>query len=155
MQSFKQISADTPIKDVILAAFDTSMDVAGGWGYTQKEATVLTANPQSLPIEQLEHMLVSMRTYLEMNMTLPEEERYGSINVNEKIRDTYTDNGKTYHKVTYEITAMKERDYAEFIDEYKEGYGKASFDVEAHFRRRKAATLVRNEIYWFDISGLN
>jgi len=153
---FKQISADdSPIQDVILAAFDTRMDVAGGWGYTQEEATVLTANPQSLPLEQLEHMLVSMRTYLEMNMTLPKEARYGSINVNEKTRELYSEKNKTYHKVTYEITAMKESDYATFIEEYKEGYGKVSFDVETHFKRRKAATLVRHELYWFDISRLN
>ncbi|SFV90340.1 hypothetical protein MNB_SV-4-374 [hydrothermal vent metagenome] len=153
---FKQISANnSPIQDVILAAFDTRIDVAGGWGYTQKEATVLTDNPQLLPLEQLEHMLVSMRTYLEMNMTLPKEARYGSININEKTRELYSENNKTYHKVTYKISAMKESDYATFIEEYKEGYGKASFDVEAHFRRRKEATLIRIMPYWFNVSQIN
>ena len=155
MSLFKQIPSDEPITEVIKAAFDTDLPVEGGWGYTRDLATVLTGNPQGLPVTQLEHMLASMRAYLEMNMTLPKEERYGSINLNEKSREEIVEGEKLYHKVTYEITAMKEDTYAAFIDEYKEGYGKEGFDMEAHFQRRKEATLVRLEPYWFEVSQIN
>ena len=155
MSLFKQIPSDEPITEVIKAAFDTDLPVEGGWGYTRDLATVLTGNPQGLPVTQLEHMLASMRAYLEMNMTLPKEERYGSINLNEKSREEVVEGEKLYHKVTYEITAMKEDTYAAFIDEYKEGYGKDGFDMEAHFQRRKEATLVRLEPYWFEVSQIN
>lgn len=154
MQSFQPISANTPIQEVIQAAFDTTMDVAGAWGYTQEEATVLTANPQKLPLAQLEHMLASMRAYLEMNMTLPEEARYGSINVNEKSREKIEQNGTILHHVIYEITGMKESEYAAFIEEYKAGYGKEGFDMAEHFQRRKEATLVRTVSHWFDVTQI-
>ena len=155
MSLFKQIPSDEPITEVIKAAFDTDLPVEGGWGYTRDLATAFTDNPQELPITQLEHMLASMRAYLEMNMILPKEERYGSINLNEKSREEIVEGEKLYHKVTYEITAMKEDTYAAFIDEYKEGYGKEGFDMEAHFQRRKEATLVRLEPYWFEVSQIS
>ena len=155
MQTFQHIPNDTPIQEVILAAFDTKMDVSGGWGYTKEDATCFTANPQKLPIAQLEHMLSSMRAYLEMNMTLPDEKRYGSINVNERTREEINEEGKLFHHVTYEVTGMKESDYAAFIDEYKEGYGKEEFDMEAHFRRRKEATLTRTVSHWFDVTQID
>ncbi len=155
MSLFKQIPSDEPISEVIKAAFDTDLPVEGGWGYTQELATVFTGNPQGLPAAQLEHMLASMRTYLEMNMILPKEKRYGSINLNEKSREEIVEGEKLYHKVMYEITAMKEDTYAAFIDEYKEGYGKEDFDMEAHFQRRKEATLTRLEPYWFEVSQIS
>ena len=155
MSQFKQIPSDEPIAEVIKAAFDTDLPVEGGWGYNKEEATLFTGNPQGLPVTQLEHMLASMHAYLEMNMTLPKEERYGSINLNEKNREESVEGEKIYHKVTYEITAMKEDIYATFIDEYKEGYGKEDFDMEAHFRRRKEATLTRLEPYWFEVSQIS
>ena len=154
MQTFQKIPNDTPIQEVIRAAFDTHIDVTGGWGYTKEEATSFNANPQNLPIAQLEHMLSSMRAYLEMNMTLPAEKRYGSINVNERTRKEVNDNNRVFHHITYEITAMKESDYAIFIDEYKEGYGKEDFDMESHFKRRKEATLTRTVTYWFDVTQI-
>ncbi len=47
-----------------------TLAVAGAWGYTQKLATIIEST--DLPLTQLEHMLASMRTYIEMNMTLPQ-----------------------------------------------------------------------------------
>ncbi len=154
MSTFKQIPSSEPIAEVIKSAFDTILPVEGAWGYNKDEATIFNDNPQKLPIEQLEHMLISMRAYLEMNMTLPKEARYGSINVNEKARETETEDQHIYHKVVYEISAMKEEDYERFIEAYKEGYGKEGFDVDAHFKQRKEATLLRTVTYWFDVSKI-
>jgi len=153
MTLFKHISSNEPLKEVIKAAFDTDLPVSGGWGYDCSSATVLENDSDAMQLSQLQHMLASMRAYLEMNMTLPEEERYGSINLNEKKRETIEKEGRVFHKVDYEISAMKESEYAKFIDEYKEGYGKDSFDMEAHFQRRKEATLIRQEPYWFEVTN--
>lgn len=150
---FKQIADENPIAEVILSAFDTKLPVSGAWGYKKTEATIINSYENTSPI-QLEHMLASMRTFLEMNMMLPEEERYGSINLNEISREHMEDRGKRYDKVLYEITAMNEKVYAGFIKEYKESYGKDSFDMEDHFKRRKAATLTRIVAYWFDTTEI-
>jgi len=154
MSPFTPISSDEKIATLIEAAFDTKLPVVGGWGYHKDDATIIQSNPNNLPLSQIEHMLASMRAYLEMSITQPEPQRYGSINLNEKERETITEDDRCYHKVIYEISAMKESDYATFIEEYKEGYGSDDFNMEAHFQRRKEATLIRHEPYWFEVSAL-
>ena len=150
--NFTPLTHENNLSEIIKNAFDMELSIDGGWGYTQDEATVVN-DFQNIPPKQFEHTFASMRAYGEMNMSLPEEERYGSINVNELSREEITDNGKNYDKVTYEISAMKESDYAAFIDEYKEGYGSETFDMTDHFNRRKEATLKRNATHWFDITN--
>ncbi|MEY3090441.1 MAG: hypothetical protein RL113_757 [Pseudomonadota bacterium] len=149
MSMFAPIPSGDNIKEVIKTAFDADLPVAGDWGYTQEEATIISSD--SHPMTQLEHMLASMRTYIEMNMTLPEQARYGSINLNEINREQITNHTLIYDKVTYEVTAIKEDLYNAFIQEYKEGLGKEGFDISDHFSRRKEATLTREIIYWFEL----
>jgi len=151
MPIFQQINAEENLKKIVKSAFDTDMEISGAWGYTQASATCLEGNPDHLPVAQIEHMLASMRAYLEMNMTLEKEKRYGSININEIFREQLRTEEHTYDKVNYEITAMQEEDYTSFINEYKEGYGKEDFDLNDHFQRRKEATITRSVIHWFEI----
>ncbi len=149
MPKFEPLKSENDLKEVIKAAFDADLSVSGAWGYTQELATVIETS--DVPVKQLEHMLASMRTYIEMNMTLPKEERYGSINLNETAREQIPVNGLIYDKVTYEITAMKEETYTAFINEYKEGLGTEGFDITEHFNQRKKATISREVDYWFEI----
>jgi hypothetical protein len=149
MSQFKQIKSDDDIKAVIKSAFDADLDLSGAWGYTQELSTVLHST--DIPLSQAEHILASMRSYIEMNMTLPKEDRYGSINVREIERSQITENKLIYDKITYEITAMKEETYNAFINAYKEGYGTNDFDLKEHFDQRKKATVSREEVYWFEI----
>lgn len=149
MIKFEQLKSDNDLKEVIKAAFDADLALSGAWGYTQELATTIEST--DLPLIQLEHMLASMRTYIEMNMTLPKEERYGSINLNETHREQIKVGNLVYDKVTYEITAMKEETYTAFINEYKEGLGTEGFDITEHFNQRKKATITRSEVYWFEI----
>jgi hypothetical protein len=149
MIQFEQLKNDDNLKDVIKTAFDADLAISGAWGYTQELATVIEST--EVPLAQLEHMLASMRSYIEMNMTLPAQERYGSINLNETHREQLKEGAKVYDKVTYEITAMKEELYNAFINEYKEGLGQEGFDISAHFEERKKATIHRSEIYWFEV----
>lgn len=149
MAAFTQLQSDNDLKEVIKSAFDADLDISGAWGYTKELSTIVDSS--DVPLKQLEHMLASMRAYIEMNMTLPPEERYGSINLNETAREQLSDGDLVYDKVTYEITAMKEELYTAFIKEYKEGLGKEGFDITEHFNRRKEATLARTVEYWFEV----
>ncbi len=151
MVSFEKIKSDGNLREIIKAAFDADFPVDGGWGYDKASATIIEHS--DLPMTQVEHTIASMRTHLEMNMTLDEDLRYGGINLNEVKREAVQDSAHKYHKVTYEITAIKEKEYNAFVDEYKEGYGKSGFDLSEYFARRKAATLHRKEIYWFELEG--
>ena len=149
MIEFKQLQSDNDLKEVIKSAFDADLALSGAWGYTKELATVIKST--EVPLKQLEHMIASMRTYIEMNMTLPEDERYGSINLNETQREQIKIDDLVYDKVNYEITAMKEKTYTSFINAYKEGLGTEGFDITEHFNERKKATITRNEEYWFEV----
>ena len=147
MQKFEEIASGDSLKDVVKTAFDADMDISGGWGYSKEEATHIHAT--ELPLEQFEHTFAMMRAYIEMNMTLSEEKRFGSINPREIKREEILDDLNSYDKVTYEITAMQESRYNGFINAYKKGYGEENFDLTAHFQERKDATLHREVIHWF------
>lgn len=153
MSNFDPLIHESNLKEIIKSSFDIELSIGGGWGYTQDEATIIY-DLNNMPLIQFEHTFASMRAYGEMNMSLPEDRRYGSINVNERERETVIIDNKTFDKVTYEINAMKESVYAALIDEYKEGYGKEGFDMEDHFQRRKESTLKREVIHWFDITQI-
>lgn len=152
MPNFTQLKSDNDLKQIIKAAFDADLEIEGSWGYIQGSATIILSSPT--PIAQFEHMFASMRAYVEMNMTLAEDERYGSINLNEVRREQITIENLIYDKVTYEVSAMNEKVYALFIDDYKEGYGKDGFNMAEHFEKRKEATLHREVTHWFEISSL-
>ena len=151
MDEFSPLPDNDPVQDVIRAAFDADLDISGGWGYTPDTPLVLHALPPSESLPQTQHMLASMRTYLEMHLTRPKKERYGSINLNEIERHTEERNGKHVECVHYKVEAMKEHDYETFIEEYKEGYGRPDFDLNDHFQRRKQATFQRTIVMCFEI----
>jgi len=139
-------SSEKP-KELIKSVFDADISVSGGWGYSLEDATII--EDQNIPIKQLEHTIASMRTHLEMSITQEKDNRYGGINLKEIDRQEYIYNDTNYHKVTYEIDAIKESLYNKFISEYKEQYGKDNFDLSNYFMRRQEATLKRVEIYYF------
>jgi phage-related protein len=154
MITFKKLQSPNNIQELIKLTFDADLSLSGNWGYEEESATTIQALSKDMPLSQLEHMLVSIRTHLEMNITQEKEQRYGGINVNEKYREEYKNKACTFHKVTYEITAIQEELYTTFIKAYKEGYGKEDFDLTNHFEQRKKATLTRVVTYWFNISAL-
>ena len=152
MKTFEKLNEDDNIQELLKVAFDANLDIKGSWGYTQERATTIITS--TTPLSQFEHMFASMRAYMEMSMTVDEENRYGSINLNEVSREQISVANLLYDKVNYEVTAMNEKVYASFINEYKEGYGKDNFDLEEHFKRRKEKTLRREVTHWFEVSSL-
>ena len=144
MKKFQEIVVEENLKELIKVAFNSDINVSGAWGYSKPLSTVIEGNNDANHME-LEFTLATMRAYLEMNMTLEEDERYGAINLREVSREKVD----KYEKVIYEISAIKEIEYKEFITEYKEKLESPDFDMADHFNRRKEATLKREVIHWF------
>jgi len=142
---FKQIVLDDDLRSTIKRIFDLDLDVDGGFGYTKNSATILKKNDPQLV--KIIFNLAHMRAYIEMNLMQEKSTRYGSINLIEKERSEEDD----FLKITYEVSAMLESDYAKFIDEYKQNYEKDGFDLEDHFNRIKEATLKRDIEYWYKL----
>ena len=154
MTIFTPLPENTDIQELIKETFDVDLPLSGDWGYSEEKASIIEALPQGMPLHQMEHTLTTIRAHLEMNITQVEEHRYGAINANEKAREQISSDIAIFHKVTYEITAIKEDLYNTFIKEYKAGYENETLDLNDHFRRRKEATLTREVVHFFEVTNL-
>ena len=154
MTTFNPLQENTNIQELIKTTFDADLPISGDWGYSKEKASIIAVLPQGMPLPQLEHMLTTIRAHLEMNITQEEANRYGAINANEISREENQNNGLIYAKVTYEVTAIKEDLFKQFIHEYKEGYEKEGFDLNDHFKKRKEATLTREVVHYFEVSNI-
>jgi len=154
MTQFDKLKENSDIQLLIKTTFDADLPIAGGWGYSLENASIIKSLPKSMTLPQIEHMITSIRAHLEMNITQEEKNRYAGINANEKSREEVKVENTLFDKVTYNITAIKEDLYNKFIKEYKEGYGKEEFDLNNHFNRRKEATVSRNIVHYFEVTSL-
>ncbi|MEA2016879.1 MAG: hypothetical protein U9N59_00405 [Campylobacterota bacterium] len=150
---FSKIKSTDSIKSIIKSISDIDLDVEGLWGYDIDSSTIINSYGKFLA-KDFESLLCSLRSHIQMSMTLSEEERYTSISANEILRDRITKNGKTYDKVTYMINATKELEFKNFIKEYKENHGDENFDLTEHFKQRENCKINIEEVYWFDITNL-
>lgn len=155
MSLFKHIENIGNLQKFIKETFDVALSIEGNWGYSKKQASIVMSIQNNMPLNQLEHMLTTMRAHIEMNLTQEEDNRYGAINANERAREQIEEDLLIYDKVTYEITAIKENLFKEFILEYKAGYEKEGFDLNEHFKRRKEATLTREVVHYFEVSNIH
>ena len=153
MSQFKQITQTENIQKSIQTLFDVELSIKGEWGYSQEKATIIENIDNNMPRNQLQHMLITMRSHLEMNITQNAEDRYGAINANEISRESIEVDHSQYDKVTYKVTGMKENLYNAFIKEYKAGY-ENGLDLSAHFKKREEATLTREVVYYFEVTSL-
>jgi hypothetical protein len=154
MNTFKQLEENSDIQALIKSTFDADLPLSGGWGYTEEQATIIHALPEGMTLPQLEQMVTTIRAHLEMNITQEEAHRYGAINANETAREAQGTDLTIFDEVSYDITGIKEAPFKAFIKEYKEGYGKEDFDLNAHFERRKEATLTREVTHYFEVTAL-
>jgi predicted small secreted protein len=142
---FKKINSQDEITKIINSAFGVDIEISGSWGYSQDDFSDISKIKKD--IKSTQNMISTMRANIEMNMTLSEDERYGSINLHE----ISSKKDGLFEKIEYEISAMKESDYKVFIQDYKDNFDNNNFDLEGHFNKRKKATIKRKVIHWFKI----
>ncbi len=146
---FENLPAVDDIAGVIKDIFNVDLDVLGGWGYDNNSAVIVKS--LYMPIDQFLYMFASIRANIQMNMTLEKEESYGGINCTFIDGKQVEIEDKVYDMITFEITAMKESTYTNFIQEYKDNYGKnKDFDLSDHFKRRNENTITIQSDFWFD-----
>ncbi|WP_458700487.1 hypothetical protein ACKGJI_11620 [Sulfurospirillum sp. 1307] len=146
---FKQLEPVDDISGLIKEVFDIKLDISGGWGYDHKTSVVVHSLDTS--IDQFLNLFANLRANIEMNMTLEEDERYGGINVHFLDGEQFSIDGKSYDHIRFEITAMREKDYAKLIQEYKDNYGKnENFDMDEHFKKRKELSVKVTSDFWFE-----
>ena len=146
---FKQITPVDDMAKLIQEVFDVKLDISGGWGYGYK--TPVMVNSLNMSIDQFLNLFANLRANIEMNMTLEEDNRYGGINVHFLDGEQFTIENKTYDHIRFEVTAMREKEYAKVIQEYKDNYGKnENFDMDKHFKKREELTIKLVADFWFE-----
>jgi hypothetical protein len=146
--TFNQIEAVENLSEVLKETFDVDLNISGGWGYDNNSAVIV--EHLDISIDQFLHMFATIRATIEMNLMQDEENRYGGINVTFLEGEQFEIENKIYDHITFEITAMNEKKYAEFIQEYKDNYGKnEAFDMDNHFKRRTQNNITLKSDYWF------
>lgn len=146
---FKQIAPVEDISKLILEVFDVKLDISGGWGYDYKNPVIV--NNIDIPIDQFLNLFAKLRANIEMNLTLEEDERYGGINVHFLDGEQFGIENRIYDHIKFEVTAMREKEYAKVIQEYKNNYGKnRDFDMDKHFKKREELTIKLVADFWFE-----
>jgi hypothetical protein len=137
------------------------LPIAGGWGYSKEDACVIDKNHPDLdPSEPfdgvgVEYIFVQYRTYEEMIVTRRDDERFSGIGFKLIKQSLLQDNGRTYEKIDFEITAFTDKDWEELKEEYEgpNGYNSPDFDLEMHDKKRREKMIKFESECWFDITS--
>ena len=133
----------------------------GGWGYSPDDAVIIDKNdpvvPKGKPFHGvgLEYVFVEKRIYEELIIFRPKNDRYSGImwsSLNQKLT-SYND--RSYDVLTFEVTALADKDWEELKAEWEgpHGHGSPGFDIGAHIKKRDARTIRYITEYYFDITS--
>jgi len=145
---FENLPAVDDISGVIEDIFGVKLDVSGGWGYDNNSALIVKS--LDVPLVQFFQMFASMRANIEMNLTLDEDTRYAGINVTQLEHKEFKIENDKYDILTFKVAGIKEKEYNNFIQEYKENFGKKEFDLDKHFKLREESTIKIESDFWFN-----
>jgi len=153
MTKFTKLNNEENMIEVIRQAtnLDFKCNISGGWGYKKDDATIINSTNE-YDIDGFELLLCTIRANIEMNITLDENSRYVSIAPTLLSQEIKTNGDDTYHCNNYTIEAVKELDFKRLSKEYKENYGKESFDMIKHFKQREECKISIKTIYWFKVA---
>jgi hypothetical protein len=135
------------------------MPIKGGWGYTKEDAVIIDKNDPvvdpNIPFVgiRLEYIFAKYRTCLELITYRKENERFSKIELNLIKQSLIKDESGIYDKLTFEITALHDKDFFELKSEWENNFYLDSFDKAAHFEKRKAKQIHLKRDFWFEISS--
>ena len=162
IQPLRIRSKESP-RDILAVDFKSlgEIPVLGGWGYTIEDAVIIDKNdpvvPKGIPFNGvgLEYVFVEKRIYEELIIFRPENERYSGIKWSLLGQKLTSHKGRQYDVLTFEVTALHDRDWEELKSEREgpTGYGSPRFNADAHNKKRDSRTIRYVTEYYFDITS--
>ena len=158
-----QISSEESPREILSADFKSlggALPIKGGWGYTLEDAVVIDKNDSvasKVPFNGIgyEYIFVEKRIYEELIIFRPEDERHSGIKWNLLKQKLVKHNDRRYDVLTFEVTALPDKDWEELKTEWK-GINRDNspeFDVDAHMKKKNTLTIRYVTDYWFDITS--
>jgi hypothetical protein len=155
------IRTNESLREVLAADFAKDVPIRGGWGYSVAEAVIIDKNdptvPRGLPFDGvgLEYFIVEKRIYEELIVFRDEGDRFSGIEwklLSQRVLDHCN---RTYDHLVFEVTALRDSDWAELKVEWEgaEGCRSPTFDRQAHLAERERRKIRYEAEFWFDISS--
>ncbi len=155
-------TSDTPRK-ILTADFESGSElpIRGGWGYSLDDAVIIdrddpaAAKGKAFNGISVEYEFVGKRIYEELVILLPEGETHSEIKWELLEQQLFHHDGRPFDRLSFEVTAIPERDWDQLEAEWEGPAGWASprFDVEEHKRKRDSKTIRYEAEYYFDIAS--
>jgi hypothetical protein len=156
-------SIETP-REILATDFPSlggELPIHGGWGYSREDAVIIDKDdpvvPRDAPFDGvgLEYFFVEKRIYEELIVFQPTDKRYSGIEwkpIEQRLMDT---DGRWYDILTFEITALPDKDWNELKAEWEgpSGFNSNGFDIEAHLKKKDDRRIRYIGEYWFDITS--
>lgn len=151
------LTRETP-KQILTEDFNNlEWPISGGWGYTQEDAVIIDADNSSSAIS-VENRFIEYKTYEELIIFRPKGQKFRGVKIDMRrqylVRD---DQGRSYDKIEYSVTALPEADFAalkadaESINELPDPLERMK-RFEANMKARDEKLVTFETECWFDIT---
>jgi len=156
------ISSEESPKEILLSDFKSlvEMPIKGGWGYTLDDAVIIDKSDSVIPEMPFdgvgyEYVFVEKRIYEELIIFQPKNERYSGIKWNLLKQKVINRNDRQYDVLTFEVTAIPDKDWEELKTEWKgiNRNNSPEFDIDVHMKKKDSLTIRYVTDYWFEITS--
>jgi len=156
-ESFKLYTKEAPVQILTEDYPSHEWPISGGWGYTQDEAVVIETDNGQLGVS-LEYRFLEYRTYEEMIVFRPKEDRYAGFRFEREMQFLVSSgeapNERQFDNVIMKVTCFKEADWNMLREDWKahNGYAGDEEGRKAHMQLHESKKITFNITGWFDIT---
>jgi hypothetical protein len=162
-QSIRPVLTDVPLRQALSEDFPqdcANLPIAGGWGYTQREAIVFVRQqfprPSAPNFVGLEYHIAQKIIYEELIIFRARDDLFSGIDVERKSQELIMEGDGIYDRIDLFVSCWSDAHWERLRAEWEENdFGRRpGFDVQDHFTRRDAALVRYERQFWFDITDV-
>ena len=162
-QSIRPVLTDVSLRQALSEDFPqdcANLPIAGGWGYTQREAIIFVRRqfprPSAPSFVGLEYHIAQKIIYEELIIFRAQDDRFSGIDLEQKSQELIMESSRIYDRLDLIVSCWSDAHWVGLQAEWEENdFGRRpGFDVEAHLTRRDAAQVCYERQFWFDVTDV-
>lgn len=155
-----QLNDDSFPRDLLPLHFRSISDgipINGGWGYSPGDAVIIGENDslelgwQPFDSQALQFLFVELRIQEELVCSCNENERCTDIRWNLLEEKSVYSDGIEFAVMTFEVSAITEKNHALLKAEYAQGIASTAIDEEKYWKKHSGLRIRYVTDYWFHI----
>lgn len=149
------------LKKVILEDFKKLLPIEGGWGYSEDDSIIIDKNDPELKSSghvdgiSIEYFIVEKRLYEELIIFRQPPNKFSNINWVLLKQELFSNNGKMFDYLQFEVTCFKDVDWENLKKEYEYGITNSKFDIALHEKHIEKLKCMFITEYYFDITSFH